>query len=163
MENKDVVKELADIQNKHNLSWRDLGKMVFMQIRFDDEVKLRQRIQKNKYLQGKCFCEIKTVKGKEMKRFYKVISYRSSNDAHVECLVFDEYPNYNFNFQGDFHTRIGDSYLGSFDYLAFYTEDVLVNKIAKMDSISLEEYNRKACAFLNKLLLEDWNIPNKEN
>lgn len=100
----------------------------------------------------------------EMWRYYKVISVNASCANCVSALRFDEYPSYWFNYQ---NFEDDGKYFGkySFDgivvedfpYLC-YTEDSEIMKAvaAKMEEISLEEYNSAMNTYVMRLQALEW-------
>ena len=141
-----------------------------------------EQSQKHDYLVGKCFKKrVKPHSGMfpEMWRYYKVISYQSSDQYRVECLEFDEHPTYWFDHQSSALGMPGDYYLGSFDFYGFWTEDVMANELLdtvgnrsmtvmldgkeitlpqrdKYTAITLEEYNNAMMNYTQELSELPW-------
>ena len=89
-------------------------------------------------------------------RYYKIISTRSINIYHVECLIFNEVPTYWFEYNSSKIGMSGDHYLGHFDFNSFFTDSISTNLLKEAEEITEEEYWIAAKDYLANLKSLTW-------
>jgi len=116
---------------------------------------------------GKCYYKFVKPHGgmfPEMKKYYKVISERASNEYRLSALTFYEHPFYWFNYQSHRIGLPGDWFLGKFDFHGIEVEDFgafcfgsnNIEKINDLVSITIKEYNLAMDEYIKELQSMDW-------
>ena len=155
----DIKEELKSIAKSHDMSLSEMIEELRSIKRKDEELQYKEDVKKNEELIGKCFYELTEPRSgmfPQMKRFYKVISNRSSYSNRIECLVFDAHPTYWFEYQFHLKGMSGDYFFGDFEFESFHTEDVLVNELNHMIEISQKKFDEAAKKYLDELLDTKW-------
>ena len=158
-DNRNSADEIRQFMDRNGVSSEELYSILKDISRIDSDNRIREKVEKNEDLEGRCFCKPTHFGGPrfpEVKKFYKVLSARSENEYRVECLIFTEHPLYWFNYNAHMMGSAGDYYLGRFDFCSFAVESVLADKIREMEEITVEEFNGQACTYLGELLGLKW-------
>lgn len=157
--NLELYNAVKKVQSDFNVSAREIEEMLMKMRKKEDMLMLRNRVQSNVKYVGLCYR--RTVAPHdglfpEISRYYKVISERSSNEYRVECLIFDEFPCYWFDYQSSMTFQAGNYYEGHFDFDSFWTDSVMVSSLEKMELVPSEEFDRKAKEYTAALLEMKW-------
>ena len=151
--------ELEAFMTQHNIDSGELDFLIRQMSRVDGDKKIREKVQQNEALDGKCFLLPNVQMNKmfpPMNRYGKVLSARSENEFRVECLVFDEHPVYWFDYHASKIGRPGDYYLGSFDFQAIWVESLMARDVERAEEISLHEFDSEFRRYTEELLQTKW-------
>lgn len=114
---------------------------------------------------GRCYTRrAKTFWGETVKRYYKIVSERASNELHMTVLTFPESPQCRFECRLSKVGMAGDGYFGNFELESIEVEDIgffcndyhpgdgqFRKVIDAFEEITPEEYERAMNAFLEQL------------
>lgn len=120
---------------------------------------IREAVNANKKYVGKYYCEYEHPKSGMfpiMRKYYKIISERSSNNYWVSALTFYEHPLYWFDYNSSAIGRPGDYFLGNFDFYGFYVDDIMSKTLDLMEEITEDEFNSAARKYTEELLGLTW-------
>ena len=155
------IKQWIDSVLKENpeLDYDDFINATYQEAYKMSHEELIKKSLKNKDLVGRCFYRYESPGlFPKMKKYYKIISYQSTNEYRVECLTFYEHPTYWFNYKSHLAQQPGDYYLGSFDFSTFRVEDEMARYFLNEDfiEISLDEYNEAIISHAKELVEMPW-------
>ena len=155
---KNFADEVEQLVSKYDLTYGEVERALHKKIYNLEHIKLIAKVESHKDLVGKCYKykEAPSAMFPEMYRYIKIISYQSYNERSVECLSFYEHPVYWFDYQAHLGNLPGDYFFGSFDFTAFFTDDIYVDNLAEMTEISEEEFRDAARKYLDELLNLPW-------
>lgn len=150
--------DIAEIKKKYNVNDSDVSRAFRQVIKDTEHERIIQKAKENKKYVGKYYVHrVEREMFPEMNRYYKIISYQSSNEYHVEALAFDEHPIYFFDYHSPILGETGDNFLGNFDFEGFEVEDVFVQTLINSSKeISEEEYWEAADRYLAELKKIPW-------
>ena len=155
------IKQWIDSALKENpeLDYNDFINAVNQEAHKMKHEELIKKSLKNKDFVGKCFYRYESPGlFPKMKKYYKIISYQSTNEYRVECLTFYEHPTYWFNHKFHLAPQPGDNYLGSFDFNSYKVENEMAHYFLNKDfiEISLYEYNVALISHAKELAKMPW-------
>ena len=154
------LKDILALKEKYNVKESDVSRAFSQTIKNSAHKGIIQKAKENKKYVGKYYVmRVKPQGGMfpEMNRYYKVISYQSSNEYHVEALAFDEHPTYFFDYHSSMIGEPGDYFLGNFDFEGFNVEDIFAQTLLmSAKEISEEEYWTAAEKYLSELRETPW-------
>lgn len=149
------MKIIKKFLEDNNLSLRDLQLYVEFETYKNYNEQLRDALKKNSEYVGKCFQQEVEPFHKlfpKIKRFYKVLSERSSNEYRVACLIFDQHIHYWFETNYHKVKQVGDYILGEFSFNPIWTDSIMVKDLKTFKEISIEEYNEGLKSLTNELI-----------
>ncbi len=131
--------------------------------------KVRNSVNSHKEYVGKCYYkEVQPKNGMfpSMKKYYKIISERGSNEYRISALTFYEHPFYWFEYNSHKIAYPGDYFLGEYDFNGIDVEDFGAFcytgnggssiEINELTEISLEEYNLAMNKYIKELQEMEW-------
>ena len=124
-------------------------------------------VSSHKSYVGKCYCGEETLNFSmtpKMKKYYKIISERASNQYEMSALIFYEHPFYWFDYQDHKFGLPGNWYLGNYvfdgiqveNFGAFCVSNRINNNIFDLTPISLDEYNAAMDKYIEELQNMEW-------
>ena len=146
----DVLKLLTEVNNRKNKNEKE---------------RIRNVVESHKSYVGKCYYRIGKYSEMfpEMKKYYKIISERGSNELHLSALTFFEHPMYWFEYQMSLQNRPGNFYFGYYDFKGIEVDDFgafcrgnngdVINDFVE---ISLERYNEAMNKYIKELQEMKW-------
>lgn len=154
----DFAERLHDLMEEYGISASEAESMLHRVSREDAHQRIIAECEENQAYVGRFFVNknYRSDMAPVMKRFYKVISARSSSRGCVECLVVDEHPSYWFNYQDHKLGLPGDYYLGTFEFESIHVESVPLRDLLDLKEITSEEYTRAMIGYTTELLDAEW-------
>lgn len=159
----DKLEEVLKVLHENNVSARDLKHYLEEAVKTDADKELRQKVEANRYLEGKCFVCTTEVDPMfpPMKRYLKVISAQACTEYRVSVLTFPEHPFYWFDYKSSKIGNAGDYFLGNFDFTGIEVTDIMIDNLftpslKNFSEISLDEYNEALLQFTKELIELPW-------
>lgn len=175
-EMKNLVNTISSLSSKEidEIQWELRKQETFKK---NEEIKAQAQKFESEYV-GRCYkTQVCPRSGvfPSMWRYYKILNFRyQGNPYYAECLMFDEYPLYWFNYQAHKYSYAGDYFLGTTDFEGIHVDaipflcnnvshinmhehiehfgDISVGKYKELfTEISLDEYNQAMDTYVNRL------------
>ena len=155
--NKELINKIEVLCSQYGEKIEDVSQYVDNLKRQKWKEQIQEKIREHQQYVYRFFrTKYKSPMFPEMYRYYYVVSSQSINEYHLECLAFDEYPYYWFQYSHHTLPQIGDYLLGEFEFESIFIENVHINNLKNYEEINAKTYWTAMRDYFDRLMDMPW-------